>query len=91
MKFGAEGVVGLAGTLAGAYNKYRTNQKSKRASQASSSSGSDSADQAAQPSAFKRGGKVKKTGRAKVHKGEVVLTAKQARKTKRIKRGGAKR
>ncbi len=29
---------------------------------------------------FKRGGKVKKTGPAKVHKGERVLTAKQARK-----------
>jgi hypothetical protein len=29
---------------------------------------------------FKRGGKVKKTGIAKVHKGERVLTAKQAKK-----------
>ncbi len=29
---------------------------------------------------FKRGGKVKKTGVAKVHKGERVLTAKQAKK-----------
>jgi hypothetical protein len=29
---------------------------------------------------FKKGGKVKKTGLAKVHKGERVLTAKQAQK-----------
>jgi hypothetical protein len=32
---------------------------------------------------YKRGGKVKRTGLAKVHKGERVLTAKQARKHKR--------
>lgn len=32
------------------------------------------------PGAFKHGGKVKRTGVAKVHKGEVVLTAKQAKK-----------
>jgi hypothetical protein len=31
------------------------------------------------PGAFKRGGRVKKTGMAKVHKGEKVLTAKQAK------------
>jgi hypothetical protein len=30
---------------------------------------------------FKRGGKVKKTGVAKVHKGERVLSAKQAKKS----------
>jgi hypothetical protein len=36
---------------------------------------------------FKRGGKVRKTGVAKVHKGEQVLTAKQA---KRYKRGRGK-
>lgn len=34
----------------------------------------------AQPSSFKKGGKVEKTGMAKVHKGEVVLTKKQAKK-----------
>lgn len=51
----------------------------------------DNRDGEATPSSYKRGGKVKKTGRAKVHKGEVVLTAKQARKVKRIKRGASKR
>ena len=34
----------------------------------------------AEPRTFKKGGKVKKTGFAKVHAGEVVLTAKQAKK-----------
>lgn len=37
---------------------------------------------------FKKGGRVKKTGVAKVHKGEVVLTAKQARS---LKKSGRKR
>lgn len=34
----------------------------------------------ADPSGFRKGGKVKKTGLAKVHRGEKVLTRKQARK-----------
>lgn len=34
----------------------------------------------ASPDSFKRGGKVRKTGIAKVHKGERVLTKKQAKK-----------
>lgn len=33
----------------------------------------------AQPNSYKKGGKVKKTGQAKVHKGERVLTTKQSR------------
>lgn len=32
---------------------------------------------------FKKGGKVRKTGLAKVHKGEVVLTVKQAKRAKK--------
>lgn len=35
---------------------------------------------------FKRGGKVKRTGMAKVHKGERVLTAKQAAKHRKEKK-----
>lgn len=35
---------------------------------------------AAHPKIYKKGGKVKKTGLALVHKNEVVLTAKQAKK-----------
>ena len=36
------------------------------------------------PPSFARGGRVKKTGMAKVHKGEVVLTAKAAKTLKAI-------
>jgi hypothetical protein len=35
---------------------------------------------AAQPNSYKKGGKVRKTGVAKVHKGERVLTKKQTKK-----------
>jgi len=38
----------------------------------------------AYPSSYKKGGKVKKTGFAKVHKGEVVLTKKQAKSSPKI-------
>jgi hypothetical protein len=40
---------------------------------------------------FKRGGRVRRTGRARVHKGERVLTAKQARKYEGKRRGGKRR
>ncbi len=42
-------------------------------------------------SSFKRGGKVKHTGLAKVHKGERVLTKKQQGKMKGRGRGGKRR
>ncbi len=35
---------------------------------------------------YKKGGKVKKTGLAKLHKGELVLTKKQAKKLKKKKK-----
>jgi len=38
----------------------------------------------ASPPNFAKGGKVKKTGMAKVHKGEVVLTAAQAKRMKEL-------
>jgi hypothetical protein len=38
----------------------------------------------AAPMSFAKGGKVPRTGMAKVHKGEVVLTAKQAKAMKRL-------
>jgi hypothetical protein len=47
----------------------------------------------AQPSSYKKGGKVKKTGTALVHKGEVVLTKAEAKKYKKKetrKRTGSK-
>lgn len=50
----------------------------------------------ATPSSYARGGKVRKTGVAKVHKGEVVVTASQARARhkkgkKKSKKGSRKR
>ena len=38
----------------------------------------------ASPPSFAKGGKVKRTGMAKVHKGEVVLTAKTAKALKAL-------
>lgn len=43
-------------------------------------------EDSASPKSFSRGGKVRKTGYAKVHKGERVLTKKQARKYDSSKR-----
>lgn len=40
----------------------------------------------AQPSSYKKGGKVKKTGMAKVHKGERVLTKAQTKKLEKSKK-----
>jgi hypothetical protein len=40
--------------------------------------------ESASPPSFARGGKVKRTGLAKVHKGEVVLTAKTAKALKAL-------
>jgi hypothetical protein len=44
----------------------------------------------ASPAQYKKGGKVKRGGWAKVHKNEKVMTAKQARKMKH-RRGGSRR
>jgi len=45
----------------------------------------------AKPKSFKKGGKVKKTGIARVHKGEVVLTAAEAKKCSGKKKGTHKK
>ena len=45
---------------------------------------------AAVPSTLKKGGKVKKTGKALVHKGEVVLTAAQAKSCPSVKKSTKK-
>jgi hypothetical protein len=44
----------------------------------------------AQPSSFKKGGKVKKTGMALVHKGEKVLTKKQQESKKPMSKASVK-
>ncbi len=66
-------------------------QKRGKQGGGSSGGGTNTDDPGAPGQSFKRGGKVKKTGRAKVHKGERVLTAKQSRKYGRRKRAGGKR
>ena len=73
----------------------KDNDSKKRGSKSGGgSSGSSAAAGAASESAgsFKRGGKVRKTGLAKVHKGERVLTAKQdnKRKSKGRRKGRSK-
>lgn len=59
----------------GSVDKQRPTQKALARQQAQ-----NQPESAANPRAFKKGGKVRKTGIAKVHKGERVLTAAQAKK-----------
>lgn len=77
-----------AGFDAGMGGKPKAGPKkpTKPVKQISTSSGQQltpSAPMAAKPNAYKKGGKVRKTGIALVHKGERVLTAKQAKKHKK--------
>ena len=65
---------GFAGGFADSSRKAAADKKKQK-------SGETSAD----PPSYKRGGKVRKTGKAKVHKGERVLTKAQARKYDRGK------
>jgi hypothetical protein len=58
-------------------------RKNKREESQGSSGSSGGSDSHADIPEFKHGGKVRKTGLAKVHKGEEVLTAKQARKRRK--------
>ncbi len=51
----------------------------QRAADAASKTAAQQNAKYAKPSSFRRGGKVKKTGIAKVHKGERVLTKRQQR------------
>lgn len=71
----------LAGPVASAIHKQRNKPKMNTppAGSSDASSGGNT-DDPATPGSFKYGGKVKKTGKARVHKGERVLTKKQARK-----------
>jgi len=88
----AEGVTsGLTGMPSGSSSKssgkdWKRKQKMSN-SKAPAESGTRSSG-ADEMGSYKRGGKVRKTGRAKVHKGERVLTAKQA---KRYEKRGRKR
>lgn len=55
------------------------------------STSDDSDSNLATPRALRRGGKVRKTGMALVHKGERMLTKKQAKRYGRNRRGGRRR
>ena len=72
---------------AGVIQKKKGDDEDRKARQKMSNTGRNSAtlggsnDEAGQTAgSFKRGGKVRRTGKARVHKGERVLTAKQARR-----------
>ncbi len=81
-----------AGMDIAAGGKYRRGNKddggpkkyAKPVSQITTSSGQTLTP--AKPMAYKKGGKVKKTGVALVHKGEVVLTKAEAKKHKKTSR-----
>jgi len=47
---------------------------------------SDSSGQKAKPESYHKGGKVKKSGKAKVKKGEEILTAKESKEYRKTKR-----
>jgi hypothetical protein len=69
---------GLAPTVAGKIKNAL--KKQPTGSDSGSSGAATEGDAAANPGSFKRGGKVRKTGMARVHKGERVLTKKQNKK-----------
>jgi len=71
---------GGGGGLAGIASKFVKNRKSKSGGGSSGSgpTGSESTDYPT----YHRGGKVRKTGLARLKKGEQVLTAKQAKRRK---------
>jgi hypothetical protein len=84
---------GLMSGVVGGINKKKDRDKetsklgkfeTKTTSPTTASPGSD--ESSSQPGEFKRGGTVRKGGRAKVHKGERVLTKRQAKRYGR-KRG----
>lgn len=69
---------------------YRLNMKnSTKDDSAATTAKKQQAENAAKPMSFKKGGMVQKTGMAKVHKGERVLTATQ-QKALKAKKAGAK-
>jgi hypothetical protein len=69
----SSGIAGAAQNLLG-----------KQVSRAISGTAANQIKMAGMVPAFKKGGRVKKTGLAKVHKGEVVLTASSAKTLKRL-------
>jgi hypothetical protein len=78
------GFLSKLGGMAKEYGKKRLKQAGERYGVGKKSGGyTDDAGMSDTIGSFKRGGKVRKTGLARVHKGERVITAKQDRKRKR--------
>jgi hypothetical protein len=84
-------LTGLTSSVASGIQKKKDKDKAAPKLQTFEKPTSDSStgETHADPGEFKRGGKVRKTGMAKVHKGEKVLTKRQAKRMER-KRGGRK-
>lgn len=85
----------IGGALSGFADKYKKRKRGGGDQKETNSGGGGASDSGgggemsgAPAGSFKRGGKVRRTGKARVHKGERVLTAKQA---KRYEKRGAKR
>ena len=78
------------GGVAGKVAETLKNRKSKGKDSGGGGGTESMGSEAAEPPAYKRGGKVRKSGIAMVHKGERVLTAKQEKRRKRG-RGGKRR
>jgi hypothetical protein len=75
------------------FNSGFAKSKKKKDSKKDGASDAKSDTGMAKPSSFAKGGKVKKTGKAEVHKGEIVLTAAQGKMcaSKRTKKKGARK
>jgi hypothetical protein len=74
---------GLAGTLFGAIADSARTLTGKKLGRAINERAVGAVNSTAMPS-YKKGGRVKRTGLARVHKGEVVLTASAAKTLKKI-------
>lgn len=58
---------------------WKLGQKLSKGKKESTGKGKEATASKAEPSKYKKGGKVRKTGTAKVHKDEIVLTAAQGK------------
>ncbi len=72
------------GRISGAISDMSNTLLGKNLSRALSNTASNQVNMAGAVPMFKKGGKITKTGKIKVHKGEVVLSAPTVRTLKRI-------
>lgn len=86
-KFNAGTTASILGSMAVPMAQKIGQKIHNKAPQSASASSSSNTDDPGDVPQFKKGGMVKRTGLAKVHKGERVLTKKQAKKYNGRKRG----